>query len=263
MQMMRTRASVQMQQQQIQTYTLSPEDQQRLSQHLQVVKTEQQELERVEPSQLSSAQLQRLKVMSVLVSQIPTILERCKQSRGINETQWNVIARTVHLSQEIQKEKQLKAQEHISQQLAAISDKLEIGVSASAASASQRPHNKSSTVSSTSLVSAAGADNPPSEPDDGGNDDPFKPSKPEPRSRWTVLKDNVSRYFTNGAFLWDLAVGAAIGGLLAIGTPVAVVTIPTAYTLLATARIVNLACLLVCDPNGDYMNQRYASWNNR
>jgi len=53
-----------------------------------------------------------------------------------------------------------------------------------------------------------------------------------------------------------------VGGIMAIGTPVAAVTIPLTYAVMATLRTIALASLVVRDPNGDYINKRYASWNN-
>jgi hypothetical protein len=75
-----------------------------------------------------------------------------------------------------------------------------------------------------------------------------------------VFKDSVKRYFTHSSVMLDAVLGAVAGGIFAIGTPVAIVTIPMTYAAIGALRTAALAVRLIKDPNGDDINKLYTRW---
>lgn len=275
MQMTQSRSPIQVQQQRVTVYAFPAEQQADIAKSFQDVKTAQQELQsQAAQSSLSGEQAERLKRMTVLVGQVSAILEQCRQTNRINENQWRVVQQLTEWNQTLQREKLLNLTQRLAEQLTAQAVKQDVAVSTSAAAAAAPPpppkkpnsgdNDKSPFTigSASSAAAASGAGDPPDGPGNAKKGDPSGHKKAEPRSRWTVLKDSVSRYFTHGAGLLDLALSTVIGGVLAIGTPVAAVTIPLTYAAIASLRTVALASRLMQDPNGDSMNQLYARWQN-
>lgn len=80
------------------------------------------------------------------------------------------------------------------------------------------------------------------------------------RTRWSVAKDVTKQYFTGGKVLWDLGMGAVVGALFAIGSPVMVVTIPTAWAVYGGWRLIQLAWKMGHDPKGDKIDAMYKKW---
>ncbi len=80
------------------------------------------------------------------------------------------------------------------------------------------------------------------------------------RTRWSVAKDVTKQYFTGGKVLWDLGLGVAVGALFAIGSPVMVVTIPTAWAVYGGWRLIQLAWKMGHDPKGDKIDAMYKKW---
>lgn len=90
-----------------------------------------------------------------------------------------------------------------------------------------------------------------------------------PKSKWTpkeertrakVLWDVTKQYFSGGKILGDLAWGAGIGAICAIGSPVMAVTIPTTWAIFGGFRLLQLASKLFHNPQGDKIDKMYKSW---
>jgi hypothetical protein len=81
------------------------------------------------------------------------------------------------------------------------------------------------------------------------------------RTRWTVFKDLSKRYFQTG--IWgSLFWGAVIGGVIALGSPVFVVTFPATVAVLMTIALGRRALFAKNnDPNGEAVNKIYKLWD--
>jgi hypothetical protein len=80
------------------------------------------------------------------------------------------------------------------------------------------------------------------------------------RTRMTVFKDMMKRYFTKGVFFAQLALSTVVGAVAAIGTPAMIVTVPSTFISLMVITAYSWARTLSKDPNGAEMNRLYAQW---
>ncbi len=80
------------------------------------------------------------------------------------------------------------------------------------------------------------------------------------RTRFKVLMDLGKQYITRGPLLSDTLWSTGIGAVLAIGSPVMAVTIPTTFAFFLAGRTA-LALMHFCqDPRGDSINAKYEKW---
>ncbi len=80
------------------------------------------------------------------------------------------------------------------------------------------------------------------------------------RNRFKVLMDLGKQYVSRGPLLSDSLWSVGIGAVLAIGSPVMAVTIPTTFAFFLAGRAA-LALIHFCqDPNGDAIDAKYQKW---
>ncbi|WP_303673311.1 hypothetical protein [Vampirovibrio chlorellavorus] len=80
------------------------------------------------------------------------------------------------------------------------------------------------------------------------------------RTRFKVLTDLGKQYVTRGPLLGDSLWSLGIGAVLAIGSPVMAVTIPTTFAFFLAGRAA-LALIHTCqDPRGESINEKYQKW---
>lgn len=80
------------------------------------------------------------------------------------------------------------------------------------------------------------------------------------RTRFKVLMDLGKQYITRGPLLSDSLWSVGIGAVLAIGSPVMAVTIPTTFAFFLAGRAA-LALMHFCqDPKGNSIDAKYQKW---
>jgi hypothetical protein len=88
---------------------------------------------------------------------------------------------------------------------------------------------------------------------------PKSPS-PSQRTRFSVFRYVMSRYIKAGIFM-DMAIAAVVGGLIALGSPVFVVTFPATLAVLMGLAVVRAALFAKKnDPNGEVVDKMYSTW---
>lgn len=100
--------------------------------------------------------------------------------------------------------------------------------------------------------------------DDAGHDTAEfdRDSAPPPEKRRTRLGNLMTlykEYVTGKHWIGDLIWGTAVGAIMAIGTPVIVMTAPPAIaTMMAISLTFRTIAALAMDPNGDFMTRMMA-----
>ena len=81
------------------------------------------------------------------------------------------------------------------------------------------------------------------------------------RTKAGVFKDMMKRYVKGGELKRDVILGSVLGMILAIGSPVAIVTIPTSIAIFNAFHIVSAAMKAFgSNPNGLKVRQMYQDW---
>lgn len=80
------------------------------------------------------------------------------------------------------------------------------------------------------------------------------------RNRFKVLMDLGKQYITRGPLLSDSLWSVGIGAVLAIGSPVMAVTIPTTFAFFLAGRAAFALIHFCQDPKGDSIDAKYQKW---